>query len=158
MKKQYTAKDQEFCFQWADHWFQLVDLIISLVRTDRIPPSPPPPAELDEIRYQKLRFWFIDHEKQFVSLWKDFYGTQEWALRPWDEDLNGIPDAIKYLENPFSFCYRPANLYHLMRECDVQSGVDLWDPSEHRSWTAFMELLQMGKRVSEFFEWICDRA
>lgn len=158
IKGQYLAKERQFVFQWADRWFQLVSLIYDLIRTDRSPKSPPPPTELDEINYQSLRFWFIDHEEQFKHLWKDFYESQDWALHPGDDELADIPDADKYLENPFFFCYGPENLYQLVRELDIQSGIDLWEPSAHRAWTAAKELLQMGKRVVEFHDWICNRA
>ncbi len=154
IEKRYSLAEREFVFQWVDRWFQLVSLIYDLIRHDRSPPSPPPPTELDEINYQSLRFWFIDHEEQFKPLWKDFYESQDWALQPGDDDIMDMPDADKYLENPFFFCYRPENLYRLVRELDMQSGIDLWEPSEHRAWTAAMELLQMDKRVVQFFEWI----
>jgi len=68
-----------------------------------------------------------------------------------------MPDADKYIENPFFFCYRPENLYRLVRELDIQSGIDMWEPSRHRAWTAALELLQMDHRVVEFFKWIDDR-
>ena len=157
IEKQYSLIDKEFVFQWADHWFQLVDLIIQLVRTDRIPPSPPAPTELDEINYMRLHFWFIDHEPEFIPLWKDFYETRDWALHPGHDELVDA-DENRYLENPFFFCYHPENLYELVRELDIQSGTRIWDPSEHRAWITTMELIQMGKRVVEFFEWVCDRA
>ncbi|MFX0196206.1 MAG: hypothetical protein ACFFCW_08795 [Candidatus Hodarchaeota archaeon] len=157
IKRQYSAAEREFVFQWADRWFQLVNLIYDLIRNDRSPTSPPPPTELDEINYQGLHFWFIEHEEQFKQLWKDFYQSQNWALHPGDEELADIPDVDKYLENPFFSCYRPKNLYRLVRELDIQSGIDLWEPSENRAWTAAIELFQMDKRVVEFYEWICDR-
>jgi len=156
-QKQYSAAEHEFVFQWADRWFQLVDLIFELVRTDRSPPSPPLPSELDEINYQRLHFWFIDHEPQFIPLWKDFYESQDWALHPGDDEIAYMPDADKFIENPFFFCYRPENLYRLVQELDIQSGIDLWEPSEHRAWTAVMELIQMDTRVVEFFKWIDER-
>ncbi len=158
INKQYSATEGEFVFQWVDRWFQLVGLIYDLIRTDRSPPSPPPPTELDEINYQSLRFWFIDHEEQLKLLWRDFYESQGWALHLGDDELADVPDADKYLDNPFFFCYRPENLYRLVRELDIQSGIDMWEPSEHRAWTTAMELLRMDKRVVEFYEWICDRA
>lgn len=158
IKKQYSDTEHEFVFQWVDKWFQLVSLIFDLVGNyDEGPYSPPLPIELHEINYQSLRFWFIDHEAQFKPLWRDFYESQDWALNPGDEAIADMPDADKYIENPFHFCYRPENLYRLVQELDIQSGVDLWEPSEHRAWTAAMELLQMDKRVVEFYEWIDER-
>ena len=68
-----------------------------------------------------------------------------------------MPDADKYLENSFFFCYKPENLYRFVKELNIQSGIDIWEPSEHRAWTGVMGLLQMDKRVVEFFEWIYDQ-
>lgn len=152
--KQYSPLQLDLVYDWTEKWFQLVDLIFKLVRTDRSPPSPPPPTELDEINYQRLRFWLIDHEPQFIPLWQDFYRSQDWALQPGDDKLASVPDSDEYLENPFFFCYHPENLYELVRELDIQSGIDMWDPSKRRAWTAAMLLLQMDIRVVEFFEWI----
>lgn len=116
IQKRYSKVERDFAFEWVDRWFQLVSLIIDLVRSDETSPSLPPPTDIDEINYQRLRFWFIDHEEQFKPLWRDFY------------------------------------------ELDIQSGIDLWDPSRHRAQTASVELLKIDKRVVEFFEWIDDRA
>ena len=158
IKKEYSDTEREFVFQWADRWFRLVQLIYNLVGTDKKPYSPPPPTDLDELKYQGLRFWFIDHEAQFIPLWKDFYESQDWALHPGDDEIADMPDADKYMENPFHFCYRPDNLYRLMQELDIQSGIDLWEPSEHRAWTVAVELLEIDGRVVEFFNWARERA
>ena len=74
-----------------------------------------------------------------------------------DDELADISDVDKCLENPFFFCYRPENLYRLVQELDIQSGMNIWEPSEHQAWTAAIELLQMDKRVVEFHEWVSDR-
>lgn len=131
-------------------------LLWDLFRFDETP-SPLPPTEVQEINYQSLRFWFVDHEAQFIPLWRDFYESQDWASHPGDEEIADMPDADKYIENLFFFCYRPENLCRLVEELDIQSGIGLWEPSEHRAWMAMMELLQMGTRVVEFFEWIDER-
>jgi hypothetical protein len=157
IKKQYSATEYEFAFQWADKWFQLVTLILELIGTDEPPWSPPPPSELDELNYQSLRFWFIDHEEQFKPLWRDFYECKERALREGNDEVTDVPDTDEYVEDPFSYCYQPENLYRLVRELDIQSGIDLWEPSRHRAWTAAVELTQMCKIVVEFFNWIDGR-
>jgi len=154
--KKYSAIDQKFVYDWADRWFQLGTLLLDLFRFDETP-SPPPPAEIEEINYQNLRFWLIDHEAQFIPLWRDFYNAQDWTLHPGDEEIADIPDAEEYIENPFFFCYRPENLYRLIQELGIQSGIDIWEPSEHWSWEVTMKLLDMSKRVVEFFKWIDSR-
>jgi len=132
-------------------------LIIDLFATDEQPWLPPPPTDLDEIKYQNLRFWFIDHEPQFIPLWRVFYESQDWALQPGDTEIADMPDADKYIENPFFLYYRPENLYRLVQELDIQSGIDLWEPSQQRAWTAAIELLQIDGRVVEFFNWVRER-
>jgi len=93
-----------------------------------------------------------------LILWRDFYEAQDWALHPGDEEIADMPDAEEYIENPFFCCYRPENLYRLVQELGIQSGIDIWEPSEHRSWEVMMDLLHMSKRVVEFFKWIDSRA
>lgn len=132
-------------------------LIYDLIRFDRSPPSPPPPTELDEINYQSLRFWFINHEEQFKPLWRSFYESQDWDLYTDDNESTDIPNADEFLENLVFCCYRPDNLYRLVRELDIQSGIDIWEPSEHRAWTAVMELLRMDAVIVKFHNWIYDQ-
>ena len=155
--KRYSVTEHDFVYDWVDRWFQLITLIYDLIGTDEPPWSPPPPTDLDEISYQRLRLWFINHEAQFKPIWRDFYESQDWALHPGDDELVDMPDADKCIENPFFFYYHPENLYRLVQELDIQSGIDIWEPSRHRAWTVAVELLQIGKRVVEFFEWIDDR-
>lgn len=120
-------------------------------------PSPPPPTELDEINYQGLRFWFIGHESQFRPLWRDFYRSQDWVLRPDGDLIAEIRDAENDLEKASSCWYGPENLYQLVHALDIQSGIDIWEPSEHRAWTAMMDLLQMSTVIVEFYTWINER-
>lgn len=156
IKKQYSATEHKFVFQWVDRWFQLGRLLWDLFRFDKTP-SPPPPTELDEINYQELRFWFIDHESQFRPLWRDFYKSQDWALHPGGDLIAEIRDA-EYVLDKVIFCwYGPENLFRLVYALDIQSGIDIWEPSEHRAWTAMMDLLRMDTTIVEFYEWIDER-
>ena len=154
--KKYSQTEHNFVSKWADKWFQLVTLILDLFRFDETP-SPPPPTEIEELNYQSLRFWFIDHEAQFIPLWRDFYELQDWALHPGDEEIADMPDAEEYIENPFLCCYRPENIYRLVQELGIQSGIDIWEPSDHLSWEVTIHLLHMSKRVVEFFNWMNNR-
>jgi len=76
-KKFYSSAQRDTVLGWADKWFELTSLIIEVTGTDEPPWSPPPPTELDELNYQRLRFWLIDHEAQFIPLWRDFYECQD---------------------------------------------------------------------------------
>ena len=76
-KKLYSSTEQELVSDWADKWFELSYLINKLIWTDDPPWTTPPPTELDELEYQRLRFWFIDHQEQFIPIWEDFYNCKK---------------------------------------------------------------------------------
>ena len=154
-KKHYSDTERDFVFQLVDRWFQLVSLIYDLIRFDGPSPSPSPPTEPDEINYQSLRSWFMDHQLQFAPLWRDFYESQDWNLHPGDDLIAEIRDAESGLENAFFCWYGPKNLYMLFQVCvlDIQSR----KPSELRAWTAAMDLLRMDKIVIKFCEWIDEQ-
>jgi len=154
--KKYSVIEHNFIYDWTDRWFQLGTLLLDLFRFDETP-SPPPPTEIEEINYQNLRFWFVDHEAQFIPLWRDFYQSQDWALHPGDEEIADMPDGEEYIENPFFCCYRPENLYRLVQELGIQSSIDIWEPSDQYSWEVTMKLLDMSKRVVEFYKWMQSR-
>lgn len=130
----YASAERKLLEEWTGKWLGLIDLINNVTGTDQPPWSPPPPAEIDEISYQSLRFWFMDHEAQFLPLWKEFYESRDWyPAEPKDNDEEDLPQ--KYLGNSFLFFYEPENLYHLAQQLDLQSGVDIWEPSEYgREW------------------------
>ena len=66
-KKLYSPKEQDIVFEWGEKWLELVGLINEVTGTDE------PPSDLKELRYQSLRFWFMDHQAEFLPLWADFY-------------------------------------------------------------------------------------
>jgi len=152
----YSPIERKLAYEWIDKWFELSLLIIEVTGTDEPPWSPPPPTELDELNYQRLRFWLVNHEEQFVPLWKNFYEHQEWAVSR-DDDVADLSDADDCIQNPFSCCYKPHNLYHLAQELDLQSGTKLWEPSEHRAGIARAIINHMGKRVVEFCDWLDEQ-
>ena len=88
-------------------------LIVDVTCTDEPPYSAPLPTELDEINYQRLRFWLKDHEDQFVPMWQDFYTCHDWDLGANDEEIDENDSLFK---NPFYFLYAPENLYQLAYE------------------------------------------
>lgn len=55
-KKLYFSAQRDLVYHWADKRFELTSLIIEITGTDEPPWSPPPPTELDELNYQRLRF------------------------------------------------------------------------------------------------------
>ena len=63
-KKTHSPTERDLVFDWTDKWLELVGLINKV-------------TDLEEIRYQSLRFWFMDHQAEFLPLWADFYECQE---------------------------------------------------------------------------------
>jgi len=149
--KSYPIVQRNAAYDWLDKWFELSGLIIEVTSTDEPPYSAPVPTELDEINYQRLRFWLIEHEDAFVPLWQDFYACQDWVVKDDNEESDDLTN------NPFSCLYEPENLYHLAKELELQSGIDVWEPSKQKANEANGLIVHMGKRLVEFLDWIDDR-
>jgi hypothetical protein len=141
---------------WAGKWLELIKLINEITGTDEPPWSPPPPTEMDEIRYMSLRFWFLKHQQQFLPLWNDFCASQYWAGSQNDGDLGDFPE--KYLENPFLYFYEPEDSYQLAQQLELQSGTRIWEPSEHVACMLRPLLIGMGRRMIQFIDWVDQRA
>jgi hypothetical protein len=158
-KKLYSSTERELVFHWSEKWIKLIGLINEVTGVNEPPWSPPPPTDLEELQYQSLRIWFIDHQAQFVPLWEDFYGCQEWASHQDynNGDIADLKDIDKYLENPFLFFYKPENLYQLARQLDLQSGIDMWEPSEYRASMIRPVIIRMGRIMIEFMDWMSER-
>ena len=129
----------------------MTTLIIEVTGTDEPPFSAPLPTDLDELNYQRLRFWLIDHEHWFVQLWQDFDSNQE-SIANAPEQADS--DLSELLNNPFSICYRPENLYMLAHKLDMQIGIDIWEPDEYRARVDYSVMIQMGKRMKDFLDWV----
>ena len=149
--KLYSLTQRDAAIDWTEKWFELSIQVIDVTSTDEPPYSAPLPRELDEINYQRLRFWLKDHEIQFVPLWQDFQANQDWAVK------NNIEEKDDLLKNPFSCLYAPENLYQLAKEFDLQSGIEVWEPSKLRANEANSIIIHMGKRMAEFVDWIDER-
>ena len=149
----YSIKSCDLVDEWAEKWLALIELINNVTCTHEPPWSPPPPAEIDEITYQSLRFWFMGHEAQFVPLWKEFYESHDLRTpKPKDDSEEDFPK--KYLDNPFPFFYEPENLYCLAQHLDLQSGIRIWEPSEYRARIIRPIFIRLGELLLEFLDWI----
>ena len=154
--KLYSIENYDLVDEWAEKWLALIELINNLTGIDQPPWSPPPPTELQEIEYQRLRFWFIDHQAEFLPLWREFYESHEWACPIDNADEDGdFPQ--KYLENPFLFFYEAENLYRLAQQLELQSGIDIWEPSEHVASMVRPIIIRLGQLMIEFIDWIDKR-
>lgn len=154
-RRLYSPAERDLVYDWAGKWLELIKLINEVTGTDEPPWSPPLPTETDEIRYLGLRFWFLNRQQQFVPLWNDFCACLHWACSQNDHDLGGFPE--KYLENPFLYFYEPENLYQLAQQLELQSGADIWEPSEHVACMLRPLLIGMGRRMIQFMDWASER-
>lgn len=149
----YTPAERKLVDEWAEKWLALIELINNVTGSDETPFSPLIPAEIDEITYESLRFWFTGHEAQFVSLWKEFYESRDWRP-PEPKDNNEEDFPQRYLDNPFLFFYEPENLYCLAQHLDLQSGIRIWEPSEYRARIIRPIFIRLGELLLEFLDWI----
>ena len=149
IKKKYSIAEHDFVVEWADRWFQLNQLLWDLFRFHETP-SPPPLTEIQELKYQGLRCWFIDHELQFIPFWQDFWES----LHPGDKETADIMNADDIIETLSSFCYHPENLYRLVYGLGIQSEIDHWLPNEERAWKKMLDLTQISCLVTAFTHWI----
>ena len=92
--KPYFPTERDLIFDRTYKCLELIDLINETTGTDEPPWSPPVPTDLEELHYQQLRFWFIDHQAHFVPLWTGFYRCQDWASHEGcdSSDIAGLPE------------------------------------------------------------------
>ena len=108
---------------------------------------------MEEIEYQRLRFWFFDNQRQFVPLLRDFFRTQVYSHNP-EEFISDSEFPIRYQDNPLLFFYEPENLYQLAKQLGLQSGVDIWEPSEKENREVRRLCLAIAYKMVEFDEWM----
>ena len=150
-KKTYTTSDYSLVDEWAEKWLAFIELINNVTGTDQ------PPDISDEFTYQCLRFWFIDHQTRFVPLWREFY---ESCICPSTQDNSNYEYEDfpqKYLENHFLYFYEPGNLYRLAQQLEIQSGIGIWEPSEHVTAMARPIYLRLGQLMIKFMDWIDEQ-
>ncbi len=154
-ERAYSPAEQDLIYDWSHNWLQLIELINNATRPGQAPSSPPP-TELEELEYQRLRFWLIDHQAQFTPLWMEFYQSHDWAITQGKiEEEGDLPQ--RYLENHFVYFYEPENLYKLAQQLELQSGVDIWEPNENRASMMRPLLIRLGQLMIEFMDWIDER-
>jgi hypothetical protein len=149
----YSYVESELAHLCRERFIDLGVLINNVTGTNEPPYSPPPPSETDEIEYQRLRFWFFDNQKQFVPLLRDFFRTQVYSLNP-EEFISDSELPIRYQDNILLFFYEPENLYQLAKQLALQSGTDIWEPSEKEARDVRRLMLAISRKMVEFDEWM----
>jgi hypothetical protein len=151
----YTYVESELAHLCRENFIDLAVLINDVTGTNEPPYSPPSPSEIDEIEYQRLRFWFFDNQKQFVPLLQEFYRTQVYCNYTGSngEFIDNSELPIRYQENLLLFFYEPENLYQLAKQLGLQGGVDIWEPSEKENRDVRRVCLAIAQKMVEFDEW-----
>ena len=82
--------------------------------------------------------------------------THEWTNHLINADETGdLPQ--KYLKNPFLNFYEPENLYRLAQHLELQSGIDIWEPSEQITAQVRPIYIRFGQFIIESVDWIYER-
>ena len=140
-------------------WFELSNLINDLIWTDDPPGTTPPPAEVDELEYERLRFWFIDHQEQFILIWADYYNcksrvcTEDFII----ENVEEFLATDEFIKNPFYLLYRAENLHRFAQQLELQSGVDIWEPSHNYASATMSLIIFLGKITIKLIDWVDER-
>ena len=155
-KKLCSFADQCLIDDWIDKWFELSHLINDLIWTDDPPWTTPPPTEVDELEYQRLRFWFIARQEQFTPIWADYYNyksrvcTEDFTI----ENVEKFLDTDEFIKNPFHLFYGAENLYRLAQQLELQSGVGIWEPSHYYASATMSLIILLGKIMIELIDWV----
>ena len=155
----YSSTEEELVSDWADKWFELSYFINGLIWTGDPPWTTPPPTEANELEYQRLRFWFIDHQKYFIPIWAGYYNcrrrvcTKDFII----EDVEEFLDTDEFIKNPFHLFYRAENLHRLVQQLELQSGVDIWEPSHNYASMTMSLMILLGKIMIELIDWVDER-
>jgi len=159
-KKLYSSTDRDLIDDWADRWFELSHLVNGLIWTDDPPWTTPPPTEVDELEYQRLRFWFLDHQEQSVSLWVAFGKSLKGIAdeHPSLDNTQESPDTDEFIRNPFHLFYSAENLYLLAQHLELQSGVYIWEPSNHYASATMSLMILLGKAMFKLMDWIDEQS
>lgn len=151
--RQYSSEQEDLVWDWCETWLELSALINEVTGT------PEPPTHLDAISYWSLRFWLIDHESEFLKIWNDFCRSQKSTLSKlsYIEEISDAEDTDKQFKNPCASFYQPRDLYELAQQLDLQSGTDIWEPSEYRASTMRPILVRIGEIMVNFVDWIIEK-
>src|ERR1035437_8777417 len=100
--------------EWNDKWYLFFNLIAEEIFSgENIRWSLQPRNMAEELHYLSLRFWFIDNETEFLSIWRSFisYGGLDlkYFLEPNPGLAQGEIEAIKNIDNPFRGYYEPSD-------------------------------------------------
>jgi len=146
-RKLYSIENRDLLNDWIEEWYALIELINNVTGPDE-----PPSTLSDELEYLCLRSWFIDHQRQFLPLWQDACESHNWEY--YHNRTDRAWKSFEYLGLCF---YESDNLYRLAQRLKLQSGIDIWEPSEGvtKTWRPFF--LAMTELMTEFRDCIDEQ-
>jgi len=136
--KPYSRVEGDLVSDWAANWLELIGFVNEVTGTDDPSYLPPPPTNIDELKYQSLRSWFMEHQARFVPLWNDFYHD---VISRCAGDIDDVVDAeeLSRLTNE----YDPEHLSRIAWQCrDSSKDYD----SE--------ATIGLGEKEEGFDEWV----
>ncbi|MFC2039862.1 hypothetical protein ACFLTW_01630 [Chloroflexota bacterium] len=139
-----SIENKDLIDEWIEMWYAIIELVNNVTGPDELPPT-----LSDELEYQCLRSWLIDHQWQFLPLWKAACESSNWEYFIYRTDR--VWESFKSLGLCF---YEPENLYRLAQQLHLQSGIDIWEPSEDvtKQWRPFF--FALPELMTEFRDWI----
>jgi len=151
MERTYSVSEKSFIILWANHWFQFADMITELLNSGRISPSGIK-IDSEDVRYLKLRKWFLRHEKKLRPLWHEFFEANLETLK---KDLH---TENPIWVNPFIFYYRWPNIKELLSLFKLQNevGGELVKNTQQAIRLMLTVLNRENKLVTALREWVVN--
>ena len=143
----FSETELEFIEEWSKRWRALFDLVVETIRTDKPDTLCSKPSQLDELRYENLRLWFIDNEPKFLPFWKKFAQSQNWSLDINENLIQQIHDGEKDLANPFRAFYSTNSLDDLLHY--IADSKNCY-PTETQAWSTAITLLNVSSLAAAF--------
>ena len=70
------------------------------------------------------------------------------------ENVEEFLDTDEFIKNPFHLFYEAENLYRLAQQLELQSGVDIWEPSHNYASATMSLIIFLGKIMIEIIDWV----
>lgn len=150
-KKLYSSTEKDLLADWFNQWVKFTSFVNGLIWTDDPLGIPYPPTETDESEYQKFRFWFFEHEEQFLPIWRDYYKDKAIAT-PEDPSIEHIEESLQFdwwVRNPFRPFYKPESIYMFAHENELQSRTDIWKPNHSYAAATMTGIIALGQILND---------
>ena len=151
--KTYSKADVKMILEWVDKYFEVNTLITNVICGNNLAAFPTIPSFENELEYQRLRFWFLKNQDDFVPIWADFC-----VSRGRSTECAVNIDKMGYRKNPFLYYYSPDNLLDLINTIGFTITVDIWNPDEQILESALNITQRFSRLVVHLRYWIGEFA